>query len=248
MGKNKGKKFNAFSGKVTKLIFIIFISLNLISCFYGFGNDDDPEVVGDNNTYKGILLDLSGNPVPNKTIVLRSSFDQHIAQFITDENGRFEGQGVIYNTSLKVGLQNDGNVQSELGGQVFTASNYFTEYTFDYSEYPSGEIVEFPPLIYAPISNITIAITNNTGMDYSANYQLQIGVCLKWFEDNIEIDSLCYEEEDRTLNFDGNGTGRIGGFVVTGSTISVTLSNSSTSITESFLIDEINQEETIIFL
>ena len=57
---------------------------------------------------------------------------------------------------------------------------------------------------------------------------------------------MCYEEENRSLNL-GVGFGRIGAYAVTGSSIMVTLSNSINTITESFIIDEINQEENIIF-
>ena len=134
----------------------------------------------------------------------------------------------------------------ELDGQVFTVNNYFTEYTFDFTVYPSNETIEFAPLVYVPISNITIAITNNTGLEYTADYQFTIGVCLKNSLDNVEISSLCYEEENRSLNL-GIGSGRIGVYAVKGSTITVTLSNSINTITKSFLIDEINQEEIIIF-
>lgn len=230
-----------------QFIVIVFISLNLTSCFYGIG-DDDPTIVGRNNTYKGIVVDLNGNPVAGKTVVLRSSFDQHIAEFITDENGRFEGQGDIYDTSLNVGIKNDGNVLTELGGQVFTASNYFTEYTFEYTNYPSGETVEFPPLIYAPISSIGIEIINNTGQDYSGEVTLKIGVCLKRFEDNIELDSRCYEDEIIDLSTVNNGDIRtLGRFAVLGSTVTITFTNSNNTITESFLINEINKETTIIF-
>jgi hypothetical protein len=233
--------------KITKYLVIIIFSLNLTSCFLGFSDDDDPIVVGENNTYKGIVVDLNGNPVAGKTVKLRSSFGEiQIAEFTTDENGHFEGQGVIYDTTLEVGIQNDGDVQTEFGGQVSTARNYFTNYTFDYTEYPSDTLVEFQPLIYTPISSIRIEIINNTGAEFSANYQSIIGVCIKNFEDGIEISSLCYEQNNDNLNF-GSENGRIGIFAVRGSIIDVTISNDTNTITESFTINEANQEETIVF-
>jgi hypothetical protein len=241
----KRVKSTVLKRKSTFFVIAVFLAFNLTSCFYGVG-DDDPIIVGRNNTYKGIVIDLNGNPVSGKTVILRSSFNQHIAEFITDENGRFEGLGNIYNTSLNVGLKNDGNVQSELGGQVFIASNYFSEYTFNYTEYPSGETIEFPPLIYTPISSITVRITNNTGLDYTGEYEFKIGVCLKQFEDNVEISSLCYEDELRDFNINNGENRIIGHYAVLGSTISITLSNSNNTITESILINEINQETTIV--
>jgi len=235
-----------FKGKAKKYIVMILLSLNLTSCFL-FNYDDDPVIVGRNNTYKGVLKDLNGNPVSGKTIILRSSFNQPIAEFITDDNGLFEGEGDIYDTGLVVGLKNDGNIFIEFDGETLIANNYFTNYSFDYTTYPSDETIEFPPMIYAPISNMRVEIINNTGLDYSAEYQFTIGVCEKIFYDNIEISSLCYEEENRTLNFNSDGTGRVGVFAVTGSTITVTLSNGNNTVTESFLIDETNQVETMIF-
>jgi len=233
--------------KTVKFIALILVSLNLTSCFLGFSDDDDPIIVGENNTYKGIVVDLNANPIPGKTVKLRSSFGEiQIAEFITDENGLFEGEGVIYDTTLNVGIQNDGDVQIEFGGQVSTANNYFTNYTFDYSEYPSDTLIEFPPLIYAPISNIRIEIINNTGEEFSADYQSIVGVCIKNFDDDIEFGSLCYEEKNDNLNF-GSENGRIGLFVLRGSTITVTLSNDTNTVTQSFTITEPNQEETMVF-
>ena len=159
----------------------------------------------------------------------------------------FSANSLYPKLSLNLGLKNDGNILVELGGQVFTWKNYFTKYTFGYSEYPSGQIVELPPLIYTPISNISIEIINNTGSNYSANYQFEIGVCLKNFEDNVEISSLCYEEKNETLNFDASSVGLIGVFAVTGSTISVSVSNVINTVTQSFTVNEINQVETIVF-
>ena len=116
---------------------------------------------------------MNGNPVSDKTIILRSSFNQPIAEFITDENGLFEGQGDIYDTGIIVGLENDGNILIDFDDETLPANNYFTIYSFDYTSYPSGETVEFPPLIYAPISNMRVEIINNTGLDYSAEYHRQ---------------------------------------------------------------------------
>ncbi len=241
----KQKKKNLIFQQFTKYMVVTLISLNLTSCFL-FDYGDDPVIIG-SNTYKGILIDLNGNPVSDKTIILRSSFNQPIAEFITDENGLFEGQGDIYDTGIIVGLENDGNILIDFDDETLPANNYFTIYSFDYTSYPSGETVEFPPLIYAPISNMRVEIINNTGLDYSAEYQFTIGVCEKDFYDNSEVSSLCFEEEIRTLNFSSDGTGRVGVFAVTGSTITVTLSNGSNTVTESFLIEETNQVETMTF-
>jgi len=239
----KKNKMCSFKRKVINYLLMILLSLNLTSCF----TDDDPTIVGTNNTYRGMLIDLNGNPVSGKTIILKSGFNHPIAEFNTDENGFFEGQGDIYNTRLMVGLENDGNILIEFDGETLSANNYFTNYSFDYNTYPSGEIIEFPPLLYAPISNMKVKIVNNTGLEYSVEYQFIVGVCEKDFMDNVEISSLCYEEENGILNFDAEDVGSVGVFAVTGTSISITVSNSINTFTQTFNIDEINQEETIVF-
>ena len=107
-----------------------------------------------------------------------------------------------------VGLENDGNIV--IDGESLTVDNYFTNYSFDYTTYPSGETIEFPPLIYTPITNMKVQIINNTGLEYSAEYQFIGGVCEKNFMDNIEINSLCYEEVNRILYFDAEDVGSVG--------------------------------------
>ncbi|MBZ9631904.1 hypothetical protein LB465_14035 [Salegentibacter sp. LM13S] len=220
-------------GKSIKYFMVIFLCLNLTSCYYGLNDDDDPSVIGQ-NSYKGVLIDLNGNPLKNMTIVLRSNFDQHIAEFITDENGVFEGQGNIYNTGLKVGIKEEGN-------------KYLTEYIFDYTEYPIDETIEFPPLINTPTSSVSIKIMNNSGLDYSVDYQYIIGICQKYFEDNLEVDSLCYEEYHDTINFDSDNSKSFSIGAVRGTTISLTVSNSDNSLTQTITVDEQNQVETIVF-
>jgi len=212
---------------------VIFFCSSLISCYYGWKGDDDPNVIGQ-NTYKGALIDLDGNPVSNKTIVLKSNFEQKIAEFITDENGYFEGKGNIYDTGIKLGVKEEFN-------------QYLTEYTFDYSNYPIGETIEFPPLIYTPTSSVSIKIINNSGLDYNVDYQYIIGVCQKYFENNLEVDSLCYEEFDDTINFESDNTKSFSIGAVIGTTITLTISNSDNSLTRTIAVEEQNQVETIVF-
>ncbi|MEH6765762.1 MAG: hypothetical protein V7655_14755 [Aequorivita antarctica] len=223
----------SISKKFIKYSIVIFFCSTLISCYYGWNDDDDPVIIGQ-NTYKGVLIDLDGNPLSNKIIVLRSNFDQKIAEFITDENGSFEGTGNIYNTGIKLGLKEDFN-------------QYLTEYTFDYTDYPSGETIEFPPLINTPTSSVSIKIINNSGLDYSVDYQYIIGICQKYFEDNLEVDSLCYEEYHNTINFDSDNSKSFSIGAVMGTTISLTVSNSANSLTQTITVDEQNQVETIVF-
>ena len=212
---------------------VIFFCSSLISCYYGWKGDDDPNVIGQ-NTYKGALIDLDGNPVSNKTIVLKSNFEQKIAEFITDENGYFEGKGNIYDTGIKLGVKEEFN-------------QYLTEYTFDYSNYTIGETIEFPPLIYTPTSSVSIKIINNSGLDYNVDYQYIIGVCQKYFENNLEVDSLCYEEFDDTINFESDNTKSFSIGAVIGTTITLTISNSDNSLTRTIAVEEQNQVETIVF-
>lgn len=224
--KNKMKKIIKFS-------IVIFFCSTQVSCYYGLQDDDDPNVIGQ-NTYKGVLIDLDGNSISNKTIVLRSDFDQKIAEFITDENGYFEGKGNIYDTGIKLGVKEEFN-------------QYLTEYTFEYSDHPIGETIEFPPLINTPISSVSIKIINNSGLDYSVDYQYIIGICQKYFEDNLAVDSLCYEDYYDTINFDSDNSKSLSIGAVIGTTISLTVSNSDNSLTQTISVDEQNQEETIVF-
>jgi hypothetical protein len=236
----KERNITTIYKRIPKYIFLIFVSFNLTSCFLGFNADDDPFIVGTNNTYRGIVVDTNGNPVVGKTVILSGGFDQDITEYVTDENGLFEGQGDIYDTGLQVEIKNDGDFPN--------VDINFVQYDFRYTEYPSEQVIEIPPLIYAPISFFSIDITNNTGENYVAEYQYIIGSCNKGFEDDIETYSLCYEEDARNFNLaDTTGPFRRSVFALRGSTIIVTLSNNISTITESYVIDEINQEETIIF-
>ena len=227
------KSINLIFKKSIKFSVVVFFCSTLISCYYGLQDDDDPNVIGQ-NTYKGVLIDLDGNPVSNKPIVLQSNFEQKIAEFITDENGYFEGKGNVYNTGIKVGVKEEFN-------------QYLTEYTFDYSNYPIDETIEFPPLIYTPTSSVSIKIINNSGLDYSVDYQYIIGVCQKYFEDNLEVDSLCYEEFDDEINFESDNSKSFSIGAVIGTTIYLTVSNSDNSLTRTIAVDQQNQEETIVF-
>ena len=219
--------------KTISFSLVIFFCSSLISCYYGWKGDDDPNVIGQ-NTYKGSLIDLQGNPVSNKTIILESNFEQKIAEFITDENGYFEGEGNSYDTGIKLGVKEEFN-------------QYLTEYTFEYSNYPIGESIEFPPLIYTPTSSVSIKILNNSELDYRVDYNYIIGVCIKNFENNLEVDSLCYEEFDDTINFESDNSKSFSIGAVIGTTITLTISNSDNSLTRIINVDEQNQGETIIF-
>jgi hypothetical protein len=226
-------KKSIFNKKILNYFIMSVLILNLTSCWYG-SDDADPIVIGQ-NIYKGILIDLEGNPIGNKTILLRSRiFDQHIAQVNTNEDGTFEVQGDIYDIGISVALKDDEN-------------KFLTQYTFDWTEYPINEIIEFPPLISAPTSVVDIDVINNTGLDYSVDYQYTIGICRKFFEDNIEIDTLCYEDFITTLNFDSDNEKSFGIGAVNGTTITVTVSNTTDSVTETFLVQGTSQEETITF-
>jgi hypothetical protein len=224
--------------KIINHVAIILLTVNLTSCIYG--NDDDPIIVGRNNTYKGSVIDTNGNPLSGKTVVLKSSYNQPIAEFITDENGNFEGQGDLYNTGLQVEIKNEEN--------FLNFTDNFVTYSFNYTEFPSNEILQFPPLIYTPISHFSVDITNNTGANYEAKFEYLIGACVKDFDETIEIYSLCYGEETRNFSLGSTmGTFRRSVFAVRGSTVSVTLTNDINTITETFLIDEVNQVESIVF-
>lgn len=235
------EKQTTIYGKVPEWIFLVFISFSLTSCFLGFyDDDDDPIIVGRDNTYKGIVVDTNENPLVGKTVILKSDFDQIIGEFVTDENGRFQGVGDIYDTGLQIEIKNE---------EDFPNVDFnFVQYEFRYTEYPSEQIIEIPPLVYTPISFFSIDITNNTGENYVAEYQYIEGVCNKNFEDNIETYSRCYEDKTRIFNLtSATGPFRRSVFAVRGSTISVTLSNNISTLTETYFIDEINQEETIVF-
>lgn len=65
--------------KIPKYILFVLISFNLTSCFLGFSDDDDPIIVGTDNTYRGIVVDTNGNPLVGKAVILKSSYDQIIA-------------------------------------------------------------------------------------------------------------------------------------------------------------------------
>ena len=228
-------------GKIPKWIFLVFISFNLTSCFLGFYDDDDyPIIVGKDNTYIGLVVDTNGNPLRGKTVILKVGFDQIIGEFITDENGRFEGIGDIYDSGLQIEIKNIEDFPN--------VDDNFVQYEFRYTEYSSGQIIEIPPLVYTPISFFSIDITNNTGENYVAEYKYIEGVCNKGFEDDIETYSRCYEDKTRIFNLaSATGPFRRSVFAVRGSTISVTLTNNISTLTETYLINEINQEETIVF-
>jgi hypothetical protein len=205
----------------------------------GFNNNDDPIIVGTNNTYKGVVVDMDGNPVVGKTVVLNSGFDQYIAVLVTDENGNYEGQGVIYDTGLQVGIKNDGNFPNISGS--------FAEYQLRYTVHPSEQIIEISPLIYAPVSLFSLDSTNNTGENYVAKFEYKTGSCYKSFEDDIETYSLCYDDDFRNFRLNDSGTARRSVFALTGSTVIVTLTNDISTITESFLVEEVNQIASMVF-
>jgi hypothetical protein len=222
-----------------KYYVVVLVFLSLTSCWYG-SNDDDPIIVGRDNTYQGTVVDTNGNPLAGQTVLLKSGFDQIIAELVTDENGRFEGFGDIYDTGLEVEIKNEEDFPN--------VDINFVNYELRYTEYPSEQIIEIEPLIYKPISFFSIDITNNTGENYVAQYQYIRGSCNKSYEDDIETYSQCYEDDTQIFNL-GSATGafRRSVFAVRGSTILVTLTNDVSTLTETYLVDEINQEETIVF-
>jgi len=224
--------------KIKKYV-VAFVFLSLTSCWYG-ANDDDPFIVGRDNTYRGTVVDTNGNPLEGQTVVLKSGYDQIIAELITDENGRFEGIGDIYDTGLQVEIKNEENFPN--------VDVNFVHYELRYTEYPSEQTIEIQPLIYTPITFFGIDITNNTGENYVAEYQYIRGTCNKSYEDNIETYSRCYENDTQVFNL-GSATGafRRSVFAVRGSTVLVTLTNNVSTLTETYLVNEINQEETIVF-
>lgn len=121
-------------------------------------------------------------------------------------------------------------------------------YNLRYTEYPSEQIIEIQPLIYRPISSFSIDITGNTGENYVAEFQFTEGSCHKGFEDDIEVYSLCYEDENRIFNLPSATELFVKTvYVVRGSTILVTLTNDESTLTETYLVDEINQEESVVF-
>lgn len=220
-------------------ISVILVMIMSQSSCHVFGVSDDEisySFFGVNNTYEGTVVDENGNPLAGRIVNVTSSLTE-IAEVVTDSNGFYQVNGDIFDRHITFNLVNDDN-------NFYVDSEYTLSYTYD----PSDQTINVPPLISVPSSSVQIEIINNTDLDISINCNYVIGLCQKYFEDDVEISSLCYENDNKLRNIPSSRDGAILNLrVETGTSVSTKVSNSENSITETFIVDEVNQVETIIF-
>jgi hypothetical protein len=234
--------FSRVPVKYAKIAFILCISLSLFSCI-----SDEPEVVDNaRNYFKGTLVDLEGNPVSGKIIRLETSFNQFIARFTTDENGNYEGAGVIYNTSYRLSLKNDG-LTTTFNGETVNDNRYFTTYEVNYTTPVVGDVIQLPDLIYAPVGLLNLTIANNSGNPLEIDLSYVEANCSKTFENDIEAaGSFCYETTDITVTTN-QASRRFSFYAVSNTDVTVTISDGTTRIIQTFLINQPVRDEVITF-
>ncbi|SHF06817.1 hypothetical protein SAMN05444278_1461 [Psychroflexus salarius] len=210
--------------------------LSQSSCHIGGGDDEITFTsFGENNIYTGTVVDGEGIPIADRTIIISSS-QLDIAEIVTDSNGFYEVNGDIYNRHITFSLVNDFD-------DFYVDSEYTLSYTYD----PSNQTINVPPLISIPFSVFRIDVVNNNDLDFTVSCDYVIGLCNKYFEDDVEIHSICYETDNITRNINSSRDGTVLIFrAVTGTSVNINISNSESSITETFIVNESSQEETII--
>ena len=234
----KNKEKLRYILKLIGISTILVMILSQSSCYVAGVSDDDITFssFGENNIYTGTVVDGDGSPIADRTVIITSS-QLDIAEIITDSNGFYQVNGDIYDRHITFSLVNDED-------DFYVDSEYTLSYTYD----PFDQTINVPPLISIPSSSVQIEIFNNTDLDISINCNYVIGLCQKYFEDDVEISSLCYENDNKLRNIPSNRAGAILNLrVETGTSVSTTVSNLENSITETFIVVETNEEKTINF-
>jgi hypothetical protein len=228
--------------KYTRLFLFLCYSLLFFSC-----TSDEPEVVDNLRDYfKGTLVDLEGNPVSSKVVRLETDFNQFIARFTTDENGNYEGAGVVYNSNFRLSLINDG-LTTRFNGETVNDNRYFTSYELNYTLPTSVSVIQLPDLVYAPVALVNLTITNNSGNALQIDLSYIQARCLKTFEDDVATaDSFCYETTGSTITTSQTSR-RLSFYAVLNTEVTITISDGTTLINQTILINQPVQDETITF-
>lgn len=228
--------------QICKVLIFLLVALNIFSCY----SDDDLEAADNiRNYYQGSVVDRNGNPLAGRTVVLSSGLQQ-IAKFITDENGKYEGAGVLYGPFFNLTLLN--NVVPINGdGDEITVNRDFVAYFLSYTESIQGEVIELPDLISTEVSLVNINILNNSGNAIDINYTFVSADCNKVLEDDAEVaGSYCYMVTSLSLTrVEDTRDFRL--FVASNSSIVVSATDGATHTTETFFINESVQNETFTF-
>lgn len=228
--------------RLFKLSILCAFIINSSSCY----TDDDLDAADNTrNFYKGRVIDVAGNPVVGGTVVLKSG-RQEVARFRTDENGNYEGAGAFYGPFFNLSLLNN-SLPTDANGQPVSITRDFVDYYLTYTENIQGQLIELPDLVFSRVSIFNLNIINNSGNSLEINYTYVSADCNKLFENDLEIaGSSCNMVTSGTINSIGNSRGlRL--FSVLDSTFILSIFDGTSFTTQTYLIDQPNQNETFIY-
>ena len=200
--------------------------------FWLFTGCGEPDPVNNvRNIYKGIVIDVNDNPVPNENITISGDGERIIASAITDSDGKYEVVGFTYGNYF------------ELSSGTATDARYF----LNYNETPKGIELEFPPLLSSQITSLDLQILNNSGNSLSVNFKYLGTFCFKEFLNNIEQEfSSCYEEINEVRIFE-SAEAAFSLSSPRGSDITVEITDGVNTQIETITLDQRFQNEIITF-